>query len=151
MTDSFTMYEGEDAEPYYPITDIAGVAIDLDNVEEVVFVAADPDTHAPIFTPLHLSDGDSQITIDYDPTTPTPTIKNTIFVHLLPADTDGHIGQWRHEVRVLLAGWSTVVYPAVVGELATFSVVESLTWNEATHVPRLMRVSRDTDTPKQSE
>lgn len=140
MTDSFSMYEGEDAEPYYPIEDSDGDPVDLSAVDEVVFVAAD--INGTVFLTLHLTDpSPSQITIDYDPDDTSHSTRNTIFVHLTSSDTDGLIGTFRHEVRVLLNGASTVVFPASVGEIETFSVVDSLTWNEITHLPRLMRVS----------
>ena len=138
MTNSFDMYEGEDAEPYYPVEDSTGTRIDLSDVEEVTFVAADTD--GSVFLTLHLSDDDTQISIDYDQEDKSPSITNTIFVHLISDNTDGRIGTWRHEVAVLLAGRRTVVFQATVGEEATFGVVESLTWNETTHLPRLMRV-----------
>lgn len=139
----FDMYEGEDAEPYYPIQNSLREDKDLSAVDEIVFVAVD-ETGNPVIT-LHLTDPDSQISVDYDPDEDSPTILNTIFVHLLPTDTDGHVGVLNHEIAVTLLGKRTVVFPAIVGSVHTFTVAKSWTWNEETHAERL---SRETEPAK---
>lgn len=134
-TNDFDMYEGEDAEPYYPIRNSLREDKDLSQAEEVVFVAVN-EVEEPIIT-LHLTDPDSQISIDYDPDEESATVLNTIFVHLKPIDTDGFVGVHRHEIAVTLVGKRTVVFPAVVGSVHTFTVAKSYTWDEETHAERL--------------
>ena len=142
QTNNFSMYEGEDAEPYYPILNAAGDPIDLSSASEIVFVAARMGHNPEAIITLHLSDPETQITIDYDPDTPEATIKNTIFVNLKPTDTDGHVGIFHHEVALNLTGRRTVVFPVVVGALQTFTVVKSYTWDENTHGSMLRKEKR---------
>jgi hypothetical protein len=141
-TNNFSMYEGEDAEPYYPILNSAGDPIDLSSASEIVFVAAPTGTSTEAIITLHLSDPETQVMIDYDPDDPEATIRNTIFVNLKPTDTDGHVGIFHHEVAIELTGRRTVVFPVVVGALQTFTVVKSYTWDETTHGSMLKKEKR---------
>jgi hypothetical protein len=50
----------------------------------------------------------------------------------------GDVGTFHHELRITLNDMQYVVYP-MVGHAATFSVVQSLTWNAETQLPRISR------------
>jgi hypothetical protein len=88
--------------------------------------------------------------LTYSYTSPTATrvvntTQNCVFVHLSPDDTEvmGDVGTFRHELRITLNSLQYVVYPTV-GSTATFSVVQSLTWDAEGKVPR---ISMDTKIP----
>ena len=135
MTNDFTFYQGDDIIPYFVITDVAGDPVDVSGTAAATWVAMTKDG-TPIIT-KHLTD----MSISSDPE--TPTVYNCIFVPLKPGDTGAmaDVGVFEHELRIELNNMEAVVYPPV-GETATFTVVQSLTWNAGAipPAPRLERV-----------
>ena len=155
MTDDWEMYQGEDRYPYYVVMDGATPpeTVDLDAPfapwTAATWTATPVDGGGPAIL-KHMDDilpavpvGSPVLTIGVDPI--TPTVKNCVFVHLAPTDTGTLMGQFYHELRITINDEQVVVYPPVSTK-ATFTVVESDTWDMSTDppTPRLHRV----DSPK---
>jgi hypothetical protein len=140
-TEDFKFYQGEDYLPYFAIKNEAGVAVNLTTslCSEIVWVAMHPSTLEYLVT-KHYTTPAEGITIRNDPV--TAAVHSCIFVHILPADTQdlGDAGTYRHELRATIGSANTevVLYPPV-DDVATFRVVDSLTWSTSTHQPRLVR------------
>ena len=76
---------------------------------------------------------------DTSPTITLATNPSTIEIEILPTDAVHlPIGTYEHEVRVIQGLVQEVVYP-IGGATATFGVIKSYTWNEATNLPRVER------------
>lgn len=137
MADDFTFYQGDDKIPYFVIMD-GNDPVDLSGWSAATWVASPMTSTTPIIT-KHKSD----MTLAVDPDDADATVKNCIFVPIVPEDTQDmvDVGQFRHELRITLGGYEVVLYPAV-GTTATFSVVASLTWDptENPPAPRLVRM-----------
>ena len=140
MADDFDMYQGDDVTIYFCVKDapVAGNPVDISSITDATWVATPAGTTTPTIT-KHRSD----MTIGVDPDEPGATIQNCIFVPIGHGDTGetSDVGQFRHEIRITLNDLQSVIYPRV-RETATFSVVESLTWNATANppAPRITRV-----------
>ena len=153
MTDDWEMYQGEDRYPYYVVKDASAspVPVDLTAWTAATWTATPISGGSPAIL-KHKVDtlpavpiGSPVLTIGVDPI--TPTVSNCVFVHIADDDTGtlAGIGQFYHELRITLNGEQVVVYPPV-GTKATFTVVESDTWNPSV-IPPAPRLSRVDSTP----
>ena len=128
----FEFYQGDNVIPYFPITDEpngTGNPVDVSGATAATWVAVPAGHTTPIIT-KHLAD----MSIGQDPN--GSSVENCIFVPLAPEDTGtmAAVGTLTHELRITLDGMQSVVYPPV-GTTATFTVVESWTWDTGVTPP----------------
>jgi hypothetical protein len=144
------MYQGEDITLYFVILDADGNPYDIHATTAVTWVAVPSGTTTPTIT-KHLAN----MIIAVDPLG-SSVVKNCMLVPLTATDTGLNIdvGQFRHELRVMLGTSHRVIYP-LVGTTATFSIVPSLSWNPSAipPAPRIVKIEAsvpETDAPPTS-
>ena len=140
MTDDFEMYQGTNVTPYFVVIDaVTNDPIDLSSWTAATWIAAtiSGGTIVPVII-KHKED----MSVGVDPE--GGAVENCVFVPILPDDTNimADVGQFRHELRITLAEQGQVVVYPLVGSVATFSIIQSLTWNATSNppAPRLERL-----------
>jgi len=80
--------------------------------------------------PALIKDTD-EVSVSVNPLATSDTTKCCINIQILEADAASlPVGSYRYEVSVLLSGKRQVVYP-LSGDIATFDVISSDTWEES--------------------
>jgi hypothetical protein len=93
------------------------------------------------------TDSSPTITVTVNPLATAVTTPCTAVIEILPADAVNLVpGIYNYEVAATIGGVRQVIYP-LANEVASFTVYESGTWNDSTHVAR---VSPDEVTKKPS-
>ena len=138
MVNDFDMREGTTKPLHIIVTDGATspTQIDLTGATLIWVAATQAGTLA---LAKHSTDAIPAITAAVNPETPDDSSKCVIEIEILPTDAVHlPIGTYEHEVRVIQGIVQEVVYP--IGDaMATFGVIRSYTWDDATNLPRIER------------
>lgn len=138
MANDFDMREGTNKPINIIVTDGADPPNQIDLTGATVVWVAVSQAGTVVLT-KHNTDASPTITLTTNPATPADSSKCLIAVEIIPSDAAHLIpGTYDHECRVIQGSVQEVVYP-IIDDTATFGVVESYTWDEATEQPRLER------------
>ena len=136
MVDDFAMPVGTNFE-IDVVTTLYSAAIAKDiSSALIVCEFTQATTGAPALT-KKTTDSSPTITVTVNPLATAVTTPCTAVIEILPADAVNLVpGIYNYEVAATIGGVRQVIYP-LANEVASFTVYESGTWNDSTHVARV--------------